>query len=63
MKDNKSTAVYEEADKYSGKSTYRIQSCAVCNANWDFDLKGRIMQCTCGCWMVAGSKGKLKRVG
>ena len=63
MKDNKSTAVYEEADKYSGKSTYIQQTCAICSVNHDYKLRGRTVMCVCGAYLVEGSKGKLKRVG
>ena len=58
-----STITYEDADKYSNKSSYIQQSCAICNVNHDYKLKGRTVQCTCGAWLVEGSKGKLKRVG
>lgn len=63
MKNNQSTITFEETDKYNNKSTYIQQSCAVCNTNHDYKLKGRTVQCTCGAWLVEGSKGKLKRVG
>lgn len=61
MKDK--TTTFEETEKYSSRPSYIIQACAVCNTNHDYKLKGRTIQCTCGAFLVEGSKGKLKRIG